>query len=161
MLSYEETIQKMRKVVMSSDWPIPYDQWTKDGISRCQSFALSMPNGEFQDFFQNYFGSGKDNVKLLEQLLKDLNLSPRKIFCDEMKNPEEFVIVLYDFIHYAFDYPIWSIHFARVEQDGTWVTKHGLNSPKVSSYEMNSIELFNLFGKFTLPAALFAITKPN
>lgn len=159
-MSYQETIQKMRKIIASPDWPLSYDKWPIDDISRCQSFALGMPNGEFQSFFQEYFGCEKDNVVLLEQLLRDLNLSPRKITCDIQKKPEEFVIVLYDYIHYAFEYPVWEIHFARIERDGTWITKHGLNPPEVSSYENISSDIFHMFDTFTLPFAFFAITKP-
>lgn len=154
-------IEKMREIVKSPDWPLPYDKWPTDSKSRCQSFALGLPDQECQSFLQTYFNCEEDNVTLLAQLLQELNLSPREIMCDSMKSPEEFVIVLYDYIHYAFGYPVWEIHFARIEQDGTWVTKHGLNPPEVSSYENISSDIFHLHDTFELPFAFFAVRKPS
>ena len=145
----------------SPDWPLPYDKWPKDFQTRCQSFALGLHDEEFQSYLQTYFKCGEDNVTLLTQLLEKLNLSPREIMCDSLKEPEEYVIVLYEYIHYAFGYPVWEIHFARIEQDGTWVTKHGLNPPQVSSFENISTDIFHWHDEFVLPFALFAMRRPS
>ena len=128
-MSETTNISEVRSIVKSPKWPRSVEEFPRELDTNCIEFALDLPNFDFSPIVGRGVYDKVDASKNLMRFFNKIDLSPRQIDHPDKKDPNEYVIIVYEYKYMIYDKfqgcSFWhnEVHLARVELDGTVVEK--------------------------------------